>query len=62
MHFLYIDEAGSTGTDLKAIQQPVFSMASIVVSDEKWHKTNQAVHDTIQNYFGTSQASNSDFE
>lgn len=60
MHFLYIDEAGSTGADLTATQQPVFMMASLVVSDEKWRKTNEAVKSSLVRYFGCELAP--DFE
>jgi hypothetical protein len=52
MHFLYIDEAGSTGADLTAAQQPVFVMASLVVSDEKWRKTGEAVRGIVAQYLG----------
>ena len=52
MHFLYIDEAGSTGADLHAPQQPVFVMSSLVVSDEKWSKTTRAVLEVITKYLG----------
>ncbi len=52
MHFLYIDEAGSTGADLAAAQQPVFVMASLVVSDEKWRKTSEAIRAVVTKYFG----------
>ena len=51
VHFLYIDEAGSTGADLTPTQQPVFVMAAVVVSDEKWRKTTQAVTSTLEDYF-----------
>jgi hypothetical protein len=51
MHFLYIDEAGSTGEDLKAAQQPVFIMASLVVSDEKWRKTTRIIREKLEAYF-----------
>lgn len=52
MHFLYIDEAGNTGADLTAVQQPVFVMASLVVSDEKWRKTTRMVRGVLEEYFG----------
>jgi hypothetical protein len=52
MHFLYIDEAGSTGADLTAAQQPVFVMASLVVSDEKWRMTGEAVQRVVAEYLG----------
>lgn len=54
MHFLYIDEAGSTGTDLITPQQPVFVMAGLTVSDEKWKKTSVAVRDKLSAYFGAT--------
>ncbi len=52
MHFLYIDEAGNTGANLTAVQQPVFVMASLVVSDEKWRKTTRMVREALEAYFG----------
>ncbi len=51
MHFLYIDEAGNTGSDLTTRQQPVFVMASLIVSDEKWRKTTTAIKAELENYF-----------
>lgn len=54
MHFLYIDEAGNTGTDLASSQQPVFVMASLVVSDEKWRKTTTAIRTILETYFAQS--------
>jgi len=47
MHFLYIDEAGTSGTNLTDSQQPVFVMAGVLVSDEKWRKTELAVASTL---------------
>lgn len=41
MHLCYIDEAGSRGKDLGSMQQPVFVMAGLLVSDEKWKKTER---------------------
>ena len=52
MHFLYIDEAGQTGKDLACAQQPVFVMASICVSDEKWRITAEKISDVIRDFFG----------
>lgn len=52
MHFLYIDEAGNTGTDLANPQQPVFVMAGLVVSDEKWRNTKAAIQQRLQQFFG----------
>ena len=52
MHFQYIDEAGSTGADLKNKQQPVFVMSSLIVSDEKWKKTERMLRRVLKDYFG----------
>jgi hypothetical protein len=52
VHFLYVDEAGSTGANLADPQQPVFVMASVIVSDEKWRTTNELVREKLQSYFG----------
>ena len=41
MHLCYIDEAGSTGKDLASTQQPLFTMVGLLVSDEKWKKTER---------------------
>lgn len=62
MHFLYLDEAGSTGGDLNSAQQPVFVMAGLTVSDEKWRKTSQAVRDRLQQYFDSPIPSTQGFE
>lgn len=40
MYLLYLDESGSTGTDLDNKQQPIFCLTGIVVEDKKWHKIN----------------------
>jgi hypothetical protein len=47
MHLCYVDESGSTGKDLRNRQQPVFVMAGILVSDEKWRKTERSVMDLV---------------
>jgi hypothetical protein len=62
MHFLYIDEAGSTGANLSDVQQPIFVMAGLTVSDEKWRKTSQAIREKLVSYFGRDAALASDFE
>jgi hypothetical protein len=51
VHFLYIDEAGSTGADLTNQQQPVFVMAGLVVSDEKWRKTRGMIQERLEQFF-----------
>jgi len=52
MHFLYIDESGNTGADLHCPQQPVFVMAGLLVSDEKWRKTQSAVQTRLSAFLG----------
>lgn len=51
MHFFYIDEAGHTGKDLQNPEQPIFVMAAIAVSDEKWNRTDTEVAQIILDYF-----------
>jgi hypothetical protein len=51
MHFLYIDEAGNSGGDLQCSQQPVFVMTGLVVSDEKWRKTQSAFQTRVSTFF-----------
>jgi len=51
LHFLYIDEAGNSGTNLLDAQQPVFVMAGLMVSDEKWHVTKAAIEARISAFF-----------
>ncbi len=40
MYILYADDAGNTGVDYDNPQQPVFSLAGIVVQQERWHEIN----------------------
>jgi hypothetical protein len=52
MHICYIDEAGSTGSDLNSVEQPVFAMAGVLVSDEKWRRTERAFTDRVHDAVG----------
>lgn len=40
MYLMYADESGNTGTDYDNKQQPIFSLAGIVIEDKNWHKIN----------------------
>lgn len=51
MHFYYLDEAGCTGADLTAVQQPIFVLGGISVRDEGWVRTTEAFEDVISTYF-----------
>ena len=51
MHFLYIDEAGNSGANLHDADQPVFVMAGLVVSDEKWQGTKAAIEAKLLTFF-----------
>jgi hypothetical protein len=60
VHLCYVDEAGTTGKNLEDRQQPIFAMAGLLVSDEKWRKTESEVRRVITNaYEGPTPA---DFE
>lgn len=54
MHLCYVDEAGSTGKNLKDKQQPVFVMAGVLVSDEKWRKTESEIRQVIKSAYGVA--------
>ncbi len=52
MHLCYWTRLGSTGRDLRNRQQPMFVMAAVLVSDEKWQKTERAVVERVGHGFG----------
>lgn len=52
MHLLYVDESGETGVDLHTKEQPVFVMAGLAVSDEKWRKTEGFVAVAVSKALG----------
>ena len=52
MHLCYVDESGSTGRDLGNGEQPVFTMAGVLVSDEKWRKSDRAVVELLGKAIG----------
>jgi len=51
VHFYYLDEAGCTGADLTAVQQPVFVLGGISVRDEGWVMITEAFERVISAYF-----------
>lgn len=51
MHFLYIDESGDTGYDCANVEQPLFVMGGISLSDERWNKTKETYDSIIGSYF-----------
>lgn len=44
MYILYADDAGNTGTDYDNPQQPVFSLAGVIVKDDAWFKVNDEIN------------------
>jgi hypothetical protein len=44
-------EQGSTGKDLAPPQQPIFVMAGLLVSDEKWRTTEAGIQRVIREAF-----------
>lgn len=44
MYILYADDAGNTGTDYDNKQQPIFSLAGIVVKDNAWSRINDKIN------------------
>ncbi len=43
MYILYADDAGNTGVDYDNIQQPIFSLAGIIVEDGAWLGINEKI-------------------
>lgn len=56
MHLCYVDESGSTGADLENQQQPIFVMAGLLVSDEKWRGTEKMFRDRVAATLGSDPA------
>lgn len=54
VHLCYIDEAGSSGKNLADRQQPMFAMAGLLVSDEKWKKTERESQTIVEKALGSS--------
>jgi hypothetical protein len=51
MHFFYLDETGDTGADLENVEQPIFVLGGVTVSDKSWRITTDAVQNVISNFF-----------
>lgn len=43
MYILYADDAGNTGTDYDNQQQPLFSLAGVIVDTDKWFTLNEYI-------------------
>lgn len=54
MNFVYIDESGNTGLNLKDSQQPVFLLAALILSESKWFLLEEHFFDIARKYFGHS--------
>ena len=54
MHLCYIDETGSSGKNLADRQQPIFAMAGLLVSDEKWKRTERESRAIVEKALGSS--------
>lgn len=52
MYLMYIDESGNTGTNYKDIEQPIFTMAGIIVKDSNWLKIDRELSELKRNLFG----------
>ena len=44
MYILYADDAGNTGTDYDNKQQPIFTLAGIIVEEGRWFELNEKVN------------------
>lgn len=52
MNFVYIDESGNTGLNLKDSQQPVFLMAALILPESKWFLLEKSFLETAKRHIG----------
>lgn len=52
MNFVYIDESGNTGLNLKDPQQPVFLLAAMILPESKWFSLERLFFNAARKYFG----------
>lgn len=51
MHLIYLDESGNTGNNLSDPHQPVFTLAALLVPEQRWLGLEQALAATIERFF-----------
>ena len=54
MELIYLDDSGSTGTNLDDKEQPLFVLGGVVIKDDKWHQINHKI-DEIKKAFGIAE-------
>ena len=52
MNFVYIDESGNTGLNLKDSQQPIFILAGMIIPESKWFLLEKLYFEIIRKYWG----------
>ena len=58
MHLVYFDESGNTGNNLNDLQQPVFVLAALIVSEHVWIEVEQQLQAVVDRYFPPPQPDN----
>jgi hypothetical protein len=58
MHFFYLDETGCTGADLSPLEQPIFVLGGVSVSDDRWRTTTEQFSDAVSKFFNGSVPKN----
>lgn len=51
MNFVYIDESGNTGLNLKDPQQPVFLLTALILPELKWFPLEKKFFHIVRKYF-----------
>src|SRR5262245_15847494 len=46
-----LDETGDTGADLENVEQPIFVLGGVTVSDKSWRNATDAVQNIITDFF-----------
>lgn len=62
MHLVYIDESGSTGTNLNDAEQPVFALCAMIVKEERWQALEADLIATVQRLLPISLERGDGFE
>jgi len=52
MNFVYIDESGNTGLNLKDPQQPLFLLSAMILPESKWFSLEKLFFNAARKYFG----------
>lgn len=50
MRLIYLDDSGSSGTNLDDKEQPLFVLGGVIINDKKWHNVNDKIEKIKNDY------------